>query len=149
MTSRAPVRSPGRRHGGVGRLIAPAAAVIAAALLTVWLAGSAMIRGGGTPVPAARVPSRDIRLTSGDAGMLAAAFRPGLSDRSPGVLLLHGVGASRAATAANAAWLARLGHATLTLNFQGHGQSTTTPRGFRLPHEAGDAGAGLAWLKRR
>jgi pimeloyl-ACP methyl ester carboxylesterase len=107
-----------------------------------------MTRGDSALVPAARAPARDLRLTSSDGITLAATFRPGRSDRSPGVLLLHGVGASRAATAANAAWLASLGYATLTLDFRGHGQSTTTRRSFGL-YEARDAAAGLAWLKGR
>ena len=106
-----------------------------------------MVRGGRSAVAFVEPPARDFHLTAIDGVRVAATFRPGRSDRSPGVLLLHGVGASRAATAANAAWLAGLGYATLTLDFRGHGQSTTTPRSFGL-HEANDAGAGLAWLKR-
>ncbi len=83
-----------------------------------------------------------------DGVSIAATFTPGRHGRSPAVLLLHGVGASRQATAANAAWLASLGYATLAIDFRGHGQSTLTPRSFGLG-EALDAQAAFDWLKRQ
>ena len=64
------------------------------------------------------------------------------------MLLLHGVGASRQATAANAEWLASLGYATLAIDFRGHGGSSSEPRTFGFD-EALDAHAAFAWLKRR
>ncbi len=104
MTSRAPPPAPERRRVRVGRPVVPLViAMAAAALFACWVAGSIMTRGGASPVQAARSPATDFRLRSRDGIALAATFRPGRSDRSPGVLLLHGVGASRAATAANAA----------------------------------------------
>lgn len=63
-------------------------------------------------------------------------------------MLLHGVNASRQATAANAAWLASLDYATLTIDFRGHGQSDLAPRTFGID-EALDARAAFDWLKRR
>jgi alpha-beta hydrolase superfamily lysophospholipase len=64
------------------------------------------------------------------------------------VLLLHGVRASRAATAPAARWLSSLGYATLAIDFRGHGESEMRARSFGL-HESADARAAFAWLKRR
>ena len=113
-----------------------------------WLAGSIMAAGHHSHVAAAVSPGRDIRLVAQDGATIAGTFTPGRGDRSPSVLLLHGVGASRQATAGNAAWLASLGYATLTIDFRGHGQSDLAPRTFGL-NEALDAQAAFDWLKRR
>jgi uncharacterized protein len=117
-------------------------------LAACWAAGSIMAGGQNSPVAAATSPSQDIRLETTDGVSIAATFTPGRSGRSPAVLLLHGVGASRQATAANAAWLVSLGYATLTIDFRGHGQSTIKPRTFGLS-EALDARAAFTWLKQR
>ncbi len=113
-----------------------------------WVAGSIMTAGRSSPVSAAMPPGRDLRLTTDDGVTIAATFTPGRNAHAPGVLLLHGVGASRTATAANAGWLAGLGYATLAIDFRGHGQSDRRPRSFGLD-EARDAQAGFDWLKRR
>lgn len=113
-----------------------------------WLAGSIMAAGHHSRVAAAVSPSRDIRLITQDGVTIAGTFTPGRGDRSPSVLLLHGVGASRQATAGNAAWLASIGYATLTIDFRGHGQSDLAPRTFGL-NEALDAQAAFNWLKRQ
>ena len=130
--------------------------VVTGALLAVtvlggaasWIAGSIMAAGHHSRVAAAAPPGRDIRLVTQDGVTIAATFMPGRGDRPPSVLLLHGVGASRQATAANAAWLASLGYATLTIDFRGHGQSDLTSRTFGL-REALDAQAAFDWLKRQ
>lgn len=117
-------------------------------LAASWIAGSSMAAGHHSSVTPAAAPGKDIRLETQDGVTIAATFTPGRGDRSPAVLLLHGVGASRQATAENAAWLASLGYATLTIDFRGHGQSDLTPRTFGL-NEALDAQAAFDWLKRR
>lgn len=117
-------------------------------LVATWLAGSVMTAGHHSLVAAATPPSRDVRFRAKDGVSIAATYTPGVSDHSPGVLLLHGVGASRQATAANAAWLASLGYATLAIDFRGHGQSDIIRRTFGLD-EALDAHAAFAWLKRQ
>ena len=117
-------------------------------LAACWVAGSIMVGGHNSRVAAATSPSQDIRLETQDGVSIAATFTPGRSGRSPAVLLLHGVGASRQATAANAAWLASLGYAALAIDFRGHGKSSIKPRTFGLS-EALDAQAAFAWLKRR
>lgn len=128
----------------VGGLLAAAVLGLAAC----WVAGSVMAGGSNSRVPAAIFPSQDIRLRTQDGVSLAATFTPGRNRRSPAVLLLHGVGASRHATAANANWLASLGYATLAIDFRAHGQSSITSRTFG-PKEALDTQTAFAWLKRR
>jgi pimeloyl-ACP methyl ester carboxylesterase len=64
-------------------------------------------------VPRASPPARDLRLASSDGVWLAATYWPGPSPRSPGLLLLHGNGASRAAFAQEGALLTRSGFAAL------------------------------------
>jgi uncharacterized protein len=130
------------------RIVIGVLAAIMLGLAACWAAGSIMARGQNSPVAAATPPSQDIRLETTDGVSIAATFTPGRGGRSPAVLLLHGVGASRQATAANAAWLASLGYATLTIDFRGHGQSTIKPRTFGLS-EALDARTAFTWLKRR
>lgn len=126
-------------------------ALLAATVLSLaacWVAGSIMVKGHNSRVTAATSPSQDIRLKTSDGVLVAGTFTPGQSVRSPAVLLLHGVGASRQATAANAKWLASLGYASLTIDFRGHGQSSIKPRTFGLS-EALDAQAAFVWLKRK
>jgi pimeloyl-ACP methyl ester carboxylesterase len=129
-------------------LISGVVTATALSLAMFWVAGSIMVRGQNTRVAAATAPSQDIRLKTADGVFIAATFRPGRDDHSPAVLLLHGVGASWQATAANAAWLTSLGYASLTIDFRGHGQSSIEPRSFGLG-EALDAQTGFAWLKRQ
>lgn len=107
-----------------------------------------MVKGHHSSVAAATLPARDIVIETPDQVTIAATFTPGSDDRSPAVLLLHGVGASRQATAGNAAWLAGLGYATLAIDFRGHGQSDAATRTFGL-REAIDARAAFDWLKHR
>jgi pimeloyl-ACP methyl ester carboxylesterase len=116
-------------------------------LAASWAVGSALTRPSPSDVPAAVPPARDLRLKAEDGVSLAATYRPGRTGRSPGVLLLHGVNASRAA-AGNAAWLAGEGYAVLTVDFRGHGESDPARKSFGL-HESRDAAAAFAWLKRR
>jgi pimeloyl-ACP methyl ester carboxylesterase len=79
---------------------------------------------------------------------LAGTWWRGATAASPGVLLLHGVDASRATLASNAAWLAELGYAVLTIDFRGHGQSSASIRSFGL-RESIDARTAFDWLKAR
>ncbi|HZF94378.1 MAG TPA: alpha/beta fold hydrolase [Allosphingosinicella sp.] len=132
-----------------GRRIAAALLLcLLGGLAASWAAGSFMVRGAAGPVTPAPPPAQDFVLTAGDGTRLAATYRPGRGAHGPAVLLLHGVQASRQSTAPNAAWLARQGYATLTIDFRGHGRSELRPRSFGLL-EARDAEAALRWLKAR
>ena len=130
------------------RLIIVSAWLLALGLLTSWGLGSLMVRGHPSDVAAARPPAMDFTLRSRDGTRIAATWWPGRTATSPAILLLHGVDASRNATAPNAAWLASRGYAALAIDFRGHGRSAITPRSFGLD-EAMDAQAAFDWLKRR
>lgn len=119
-----------------------------AGLALSWAAGSLMVRGQSSEVPAARGAARDLRIRTGDGLTLAATYWPGRRPDSPAVLLLHGVRSSRASTAPAAAWLAGRGYAVLTLDFRGHGESDMAERSFGL-RESSDARSAFRWLKRR
>ncbi|WP_324750061.1 alpha/beta fold hydrolase [Sphingomonas sp. LY54] len=129
-------------------LILCAAALVPGGLALSWIAGSAMVQGEPSVVPAAASPAQDIEIRSLDGLKLAGTYWPGRQPHSPSVLLLHGVKSSRISTAAGAARLASLGYAVLTIDFRGHGQSEMATRSFGL-HEALDAQAAFDWLKKR
>ncbi len=94
------------------------------------------------------LPSGDFHIASNDGVKLAASYRPGPSDRSPAVLLLHPKGGSRQGLAGTAVWLNQAGYATLAIDLRGHGQSTPVSYSFGWK-ESGDAAAAFGWLKRR
>jgi alpha-beta hydrolase superfamily lysophospholipase len=130
------------------RLLAGAAIALILGLVASWLLGSLLMRATPGDVPPPPAPARDLRLRSSDGLTLAATYWPGRSDSSPAVLLLHGNGASRAALAGNAAWLAERGYAAMTLDLRGHGQSDAAPKSFGLA-ESHDVAAALAWLRQK
>lgn len=130
------------------RLALGAALLLLLGVTASWLVGSILVRPTPSAVPQAPPPASDLTLKSSDGLAIAATYRPGRSASGPAVLLLHGNNASRAATAANAAWLARQGYAALTIDLRGHGESASAPRSFGL-HESRDAAAALSWLKQR
>lgn len=113
-----------------------------------WLLGEALVRPTAAAVAPARPPAVDLRLRAADGLPIAATYRPGRRPGGPGVLILHGNGASRTATAPNAAWLADQGYAVLAIDFRGHGESASAPHSFGF-EESRDAEGALAWLKRR
>lgn len=121
--------------------------MIAIGLGASWILGSLMVRPSPSAVAAAAPPARDLAIRTADGLIIAATYRPGRAPDAPGVLMLHGNGASRAATANNAAWLAGCGFAVLAIDFRGHGQSAAAPHSFGL-YESRDAAAAFAWLKR-
>lgn len=127
-------------------LIAIAAPVLIG-LGAVWLMGSAMVRPEISHPRPAPSPARDLMIDSPDGLLIAATYWPGRTANAPGILLLHGNGASRGQMAANAAWLAGQGYAVLTIDFRGHGESSQRSRSFGW-FESRDAAAAFAWLKR-
>ena len=127
-------------------LLRAAVALPLLGLVSAWLVGSLLRASTPSEVPPPTAPARDLRLTSTDGLSLAATYWPGRTASSPAILLLHGNGASRAATAANAAWLAERGYAALTIDLRGHGESAPAPKSFGLA-ESRDAAAAVAWLR--
>lgn len=134
---------PARRTIAIALLLS-----VTAGLAASWVAGSLMVRGHRSPVAPARPPAEDFMLKASDGTRIAATYRPGRAPGGPAVLLLHGVRASRQATAPNAVWLAGQGYATLTIDFRGHGGSELRDRSFGI-EEARDVEAAFHWLKRR
>ncbi|HMT45362.1 MAG TPA: alpha/beta fold hydrolase, partial [Chakrabartia sp.] len=117
-------------------------------LIGIWLIGSLLSRPTPSVIAAAASPAQDVWIKTGDGLDIAGTYRPGNSLSAPGILLLHGNGASRAATDSNAAWLTEQGFATLTIDFRGHGESDVSDHSFGL-FEARDARAAFDWLGKR
>lgn len=117
-------------------------------LYASWSAGSLAVAPTPSEIAPAIAPARDVALTATDGATIAATYWPGADRAAPAVLLLHGNGASRAAMAANAQWLAGRGYAAMAIDFRGHGQSAARPHSFGL-FESRDALAALRWLKQR
>ncbi|MCX8254844.1 Alpha/beta hydrolase [Beijerinckiaceae bacterium RH AL1] len=113
-----------------------------------WLAGTiavaapSLTRRRGRPNPA------DVRIESLDGLSLAATYLPGAGAEAPGVLIVHGVAASRRDARANADWLAAQGYAVLAIDLRGHGGSDAAACGYGWS-EAQDVHAALAWLRQR
>jgi pimeloyl-ACP methyl ester carboxylesterase len=128
------------------RLFATAGVLLVLGVALIWSFGSIALRGGSTYVAAAKPPARDLRLLPTGGVVLAATYWPGKHENGPGVLVLHGIGASRDAEASTARWLASRGYAVLTIDFRGHGESTQTARSLGW-NEAADAHDALRWLK--
>ena len=117
-----------------------------------WLVGSVVVRSCWL-LPKVRnrpptAPGRDLRLQSLDGIDLAASFWPGARPDAPGVLIVHGFGASRRVIQPNAEWFAGKGYAVLTIDLRGHGESGRGRHGFGWP-ESLDTHAAFAWLKQR
>ncbi|MBB3174259.1 pimeloyl-ACP methyl ester carboxylesterase [Endobacter medicaginis] len=117
----------------------------------VWWMGGLMVRNVGRQrglerSAVTKPPAVDLGLVASDGTAIAATYTPGRTPHSPAVLLLHGIGESRAALARHASWLASLGYASLRLDFRGHGGSERVACSFGL-REAREARAGFDWLR--
>ena len=129
------------------RIVIALAAFGLLGLAAVWAAGSILSWPENSFVPAPEPPGRVVHLTASDGVPIEGSYWAGSTADGPAVLLLHGVRSSRASFDRQAAWLNGLGYAVLAIDFRGHGGSGAVPRSFGL-HEARDAAAALAFLKR-
>lgn len=117
-----------------------------------WLIGSVGVRRARFSIfrryqlPAA--PGIDIFLHAADGILVAGTWWPGASDRSAGLVIVHGIGACRRSVAANAAWFAARGLSVLSIDLRGHGDSSRALHSFGW-FEARDVHAAFHWLKRR
>ena len=139
-----------RRRSGAWRSAAGASSIVAAAtvpaLALVWTFGSLVARPSNHAVSPPDAPGRVVRFVTADGLRIEANHWPGVTPDQPAVLLLHGIGASRAMFDAHAAWLSGLGYAVLAPDLRGHGGSAAAPRSFGW-YEAKDAAAALAFLR--
>jgi uncharacterized protein len=99
-----------------------------------------------TEVPRLAANEQRFFLTASDGIKTAASYFPADKAGAPGVLLFHGVGASRSQFEDHVKWLNRAGYAVLTIDFRGHGESDQEQRSFGL-FEARDARAAYERLK--
>ncbi len=117
-----------------------------------WIAGSAAVRSSWLLPRSGRrrtaPPGQDLVLRSLDGVSLAATYWPGARADAPGLLIVHGLSATRRAIERNAEWLAARGYAVLTIDLRGHGESGRALHTFGWT-ESRDAHAAFAWLKRR
>jgi uncharacterized protein len=122
--------------------------VIVIGLLTIsWLLGSLLVRSMSSRVSPSLPPAQELTIVTADGLALAATYWAGKRIDAPGVLLLHGNGASRMQTAENGAWLARQGYAALAIDFRGNGASPPATHSFGWI-ESRDAHAAFEWLRR-
>lgn len=117
-------------------------------LAGAWAFGSLATRPASSPAPLVSAPVVNLPLRAADGVAIDATYWPGRHGASPGILLLHGFGASRASVVDRARWLSGLGFAVLAIDFRGHGTSQQVPRSMGYL-EAQDARAGFDWLKAR
>ena len=112
-----------------------------------WLLGALLVRSTNTRVPPSPPPAQELTIVTADGLALAATYWAGKKIDAPGVLLLHGNGASRTQTAENGAWLATQGYAALAIDFRGNGASPPSAHSFGWI-ESRDAHAAFEWLRR-
>ena len=72
--------------------------------------------------PPQKTRGRDLRLKSLDGLDLAATFWPGARPDAPGLLIVHGILASRRVIQPNAEWFAAKGYAVLTIDLRGRSE---------------------------
>ena len=128
------------------RLMTLGALAFVIALGLSWAFGSIVTGRSAVPPSPLPVGAQAVSLRSADGITLAGNFWPGKDDHAPAILLLHGLGSSRAQFDGDGAALAKKGYAVLAINFRAHGDSGGDLRSFGY-FEARDAQAGFAWLK--
>lgn len=121
--------------------------LLVVALAIVWRIGSTVLGATDHGGPMDDLPPIDFHIETRDGRSIAGTFHAGARPGAPGVLLLHGLGADRAETEGNALWLARLGYATMTIDFRGHGASSDAATSFGVD-EGIEARAAFDRLKR-
>ena len=117
-----------------------------------WIVGSAAVRSSWVLPRLSRrttaPPGQDFVLRSLDGVALAASYWPGARENAPGLLIVHGLSATRRVIECNAEWFAAQGYAVLTIDLRGHGESGRAHHTFGWT-ESYDAHAAFAWLKHR
>ena len=110
-----------------------------------WMVGSRLVRGVNRPVPLpAGFPAQVVAIPG--PGHAIAGWWLDRGGRSPVVLLLHSIRASRSSMVPRARLLAEHGFSVLLIDLQGHGE--TPGRAITLGwRESGDVQAARRWLE--
>jgi uncharacterized protein len=122
------------------------AALATLGLIVCYIFGTMAARPASAKVPPLAANEQRFMLTASDGIKTAASYFPGAKANAPGVLLFHGVTASRNQFKSQITWLNAAGYGVLAIDFRGHGESAQIPRSFGL-FEARDAQAAYDWLK--
>ncbi len=131
----------GRRVRAFLLIAAGGAALLACA---AWIAGSLLLRGASSPIPAPHRSIESVRFASADGVDLRGWWWPG-RDPERAVLLLHGLHADRRQMFPRAKWLHETGYSVLLFDFRGCGESGGAPSfGYR---ERLDVEAALRFLR--
>lgn len=80
-----------------------AAMLVIAGLAFAWILGSLVARPSNYPVTLPGLPGRVVQFRTADGKRIEASYWRGASPGGPAVVLLHGIGASRAMFDAHAA----------------------------------------------
>ena len=124
-------------------ILAGSGAIIATFAATSCMLTRPALKGAGTP-PAA-LGAVSVRFASASGSLIHAWLMPGRPGRGA-VLLLHGVGASRASMLGRAGFLHDAGFTVLAPDFQAHGESPGEHITFGAL-ESKDAEAAIAFLR--
>ncbi len=117
-----------------------------AGLAASWRVGGDLVRPLQRAVDMpSELGAAAVALADSGGQPLAASFVDAGND-SPGVVLLHGLGGTRADMAGRATLLREAGFSTLLVDLPGHGESPATNITLGW-HESEAARAGLAWLR--
>jgi uncharacterized protein len=111
-----------------------------------WMFGSIVTGradGAAPPLPAG---ASSVKIVASDGIKIAGHYWRGSSPSAPAILMLHGLGGSRAQFDQLGPAMVAKGYAVLAINLRGHGDSGGDLRSFGL-FEARDAHAAFDWLK--
>lgn len=123
------------------------ALLLVVVVAVVWHIGTVVLGATNHGRERGDPPPVDFRIETRDGKSIAGTVHAGARPGAPGVLLLHGLGADRVETEGNALWLARLGYATMSIDFRGHGGSSDAATSFGVD-EGIEARAAFDRLKR-
>lgn len=126
-------------------LAAMAVILVGAIALASWHLSAPNARAVGAPP--ADLPAETVHIESGSGSTLGAWFVAGQPDMA-GIIVMHGLGATRKSMTARMRWLNAAGYSVLAFDFQAHGESP----GSRITFgklERLDAEAALAWMRER
>lgn len=140
---------PGRRRRWLRRAVIALVTLIVLGLIGSWIIGGRLI----APVPRsidtlpAGLPAEEVVFDSASGSSIHGWFAPG-REKQGAVVLLHGLRGDRRAMLGRMRFLHAAGYATLSIDFQGHGESSGEQLTFGHL-EAHDARAAINYVRKR